>query len=101
MLTSRQGDRTAHFVCDTPGGAVRRSVNASVYTQVLGNGRRNVKYHVLPPLVHIDPGDPEAEVRWAALGAELCPVVSERALGFVCKPGMLEKFKAEDLSKAS
>jgi hypothetical protein len=106
MLTSRQGDREAHFVCDTPSGAVRRTVRASVYTQPVpaqaaARGRKPWTYHVLPPLVHVDPRDPAAQARWAAIGAELCPVISERAFGFVCKPGMLEKFKAEDLGEAS
>jgi hypothetical protein len=108
MLTSREGDRDAHFVCDTPNGAVRRSVNASVYTMPIPPNvpadkmwlyKGNRSWHVLPPLVHMDLKDAQADARWAAIGAELCPVISERASGFVCKPGMLEKFKAADLGE--
>ena len=113
-LTSREGDRTAHFVCETPRGPVRRSVSASVYTmpippsapphivKQLESTRRDT--HVLPPLVHMDPKDPQAEARWAALGAEACPVILDRVsmeTGFLCLPGMLEKFKAADLGEAS
>jgi hypothetical protein len=106
MLTSREGDRIVHFVCDTPCGAVRRSVKASVYTMPIPPNvpadkmwlyERRPSWHVLPPLVHMDPRDPGAEGRWAAIGPEICPVVSDRASTLVCKPGMLEKFKAVDL----
>lgn len=106
MLTSRQGDRTAHFACDTPIGEVKRSVSASVYTMPIPPNvpadrmwfyEGNRSWHVLPPLVHMDPRDPAAEARWDALGPELCPEISHRVFGFVCKPGMLEKFKAVDL----
>ena len=110
MLTSNQNQNTAQFECDTPGGVVRRSVKASVYTRPippnvpadkmwLYKGDRGAK--ALPPLVHMDPKDAQAEERWAALGAEVCPVISDRAsreTGFVCLPGMLEKFKAVDLA---
>jgi hypothetical protein len=113
MLTSNQNQNTAHFECDTPGGVVRRSVKASVYTipippnvpadqMWLYEGNRGTK--VLPPLVHMDPKDAQAEARWAALGAEVCPVISDRAspvTGFVCLPGMLEKFKVTDLGEGS
>lgn len=110
MLTSREGDRTAHFVCDTPAGPVRRSVRASVYTHTWSDPPPGVKrnftpkprdFHVLPPLVHMDPREPDASARWAAIGPELCPVVSEQSATLICKPGMMEKFRAVDLGEAS
>lgn len=109
MLTGREGARSVQIVCDTPQGVVKRTVNASVYAQPIPPdappdiAKRLAKRrdtHVLPPLVHVDPGDPGAEARWAAIGAELCPEISERVFGFVCKPGMLEAFKAADLNEA-
>lgn len=113
MLTSNHNQNTAHFECETPGGVVRRSVKASVYTMPippdvpadkmwLYEGNRGTK--VLPPLVHMDPKDAQAEARWAALGAEVCPVISDRVspeTGFICVRGMLEKFKAVDLAAST
>jgi hypothetical protein len=106
MLAYEEGAKSASFECRTPQGVVRRTVKASVYTQPVpetaaARGRKPWTYHVLPPLVHIDPNDPGAEARWTAIAAELCPEISERVFGFVCKPGMLEKFKAADLGEAS
>lgn len=102
MLTVREGDRTAHFVCDTPGGQVKRSVEASVFERPSRpNGKAFGKFHVLPPLVHMNPRDPDAEARWAAIVSEVCPVISERAATLPCHPGMMEKFKAVDLARGS
>jgi hypothetical protein len=55
---------------------------------------------VKPPLVHIDPADPEAERRWSEIVSELCPAPPARAGFIICQPGMLEKLKAEDLKTA-
>jgi len=90
----------AEFECRTPAGVMKRRVDAVPYTwpELFGYRRAfPIVTQVKPPLVHIDPTDPEAEQRWRDLATELCPVVSERASGFVCKPGMLEKLRAKDI----
>lgn len=101
MLTYDAFAETAAFECKTPDGVKKRTVKAVVYEMpVSKKSPRSFAFRtqVKPPLVHIDPNDPEAERRWTELAAELCPEVSERASGFACKPGMLEKLKAEDLT---
>ena len=100
MLTAREGDRSAHIVCDTPDGEVERMVEASVFERPpLPNGRSFGKFHVLPPLVHMNPRDPDAQARWAAIAKEVCPVISDRAATLPCKAGMMEKFMAVDLAE--
>lgn len=96
MLTYDAFSSTASFTCDTPDGRVKRSVNAVPYVLTL-SGRYMNTVQVKPPMVHVDPSDADAEARWTSLAAELCPVVSERATAFACKPGMLEKLKAADI----
>jgi len=102
MLTYDAFAETAAFECRTPEGVKKRTVKAVVYEMpVPGSAPKTsarLSTPVKPPLVHIDPSDPDAERRWRELAAELCPEVSARAFGFVCKPGMLEKLKAEDLA---
>lgn len=99
MLTAREGDRTAHFACDTPGGEIKRSVDASVFQlPPTANGWTFGKFYVLPPLVHMDPRDPDAEARWAAIAVEVCPAISDRASRLPCQTGMMENFKAVDLA---
>lgn len=97
MLTYHASAEAAAFECRTPEGVKKRTVKAVVY-ETKYQDKVFMRTQVKPPLVHIDPSDPEAEQRWTELAAELCPEVSERASGFVCKPGMLEKLKAEDLA---
>lgn len=95
--------KSAAFECRTPAGVVKRTVKAVPYDWPQHPSfptKFGVTTQVKPPLVHIDPTDVEAERRWRELSAELCPVVSERA-SFVCKPGMLEKLKAQDLHPTS
>lgn len=96
MLAYDAFSSTAAFECKTPDGLVKRSVRAVVYESTFANRFKHTT-HVKPPMVHIDPRDPDAEARWTAFAAELCPVVSERASSFSCKPGMLEKLKAADI----
>lgn len=107
MLAAREGARSIQIACKTPSGVVQRTVTASIYTvehspevRARYSNARPHNFYVLPPLVHVDPRDPDAEARWAAIAAELCPEISERVFGFVCKPGMLETFKAADLNQA-
>ena len=103
MLAAREGAKSVQIVCKTPAGTVRRIVTASIYThdhppEIMArySNARPHNVYVLPPLVHVDPLEPGAEARWAAIGAELCPEISERVFGFVCKPGMLDALKAAD-----
>lgn len=95
----------AAFECKTPEGVVKRRVGAVLYESLLSKaataGYFKTTAKVKPPLVHMDPADPDAEQRWQAFATELCPVVSERAFAFACKPGMLEKLKAADIGARS
>lgn len=87
---------SAAFVCDTPAGQLTRSVTPAPWQMTFRGWQINT-VQVKPPMVHVDPSDPDAAARWTSLAAELCPVVSERASSFSCKPGMLEKRQAADI----
>lgn len=105
MLTYDAFAKSAAFECKTPDGVVKRTVDAVSWQmswpkQAPGGGYTPTT-PVKPPLVHIDPKDPEAERRWTALAAEICPEISDRAFGFACKPGMLDRLKAADIGAAS
>jgi hypothetical protein len=110
MLAYDEGAKSASFECRTPAGVVKRKVEASVYTMPipanvpadkmwLYKGDRS--WRVLPPLVHMDPADPDAEARWAAISIELCSPGSKAQYSLMCRPGMLEKLKAADLGEGS
>jgi len=100
MLSYDAEAKSASFECRMPSGVVKRTVEAvpfAIMTRLRSGVERKVSTaHVKPPLVHMDPTDPAAEARWAAISAELCPGPT-----LICEPGMLEKLKAEDLSEAS
>lgn len=100
MLTYDADATSAAFECKTPAGVVKRTVKAVPYNWPRPEQARftiDMTTQVKPPLVHIDPADPYAKQRWADLAIELCPNGSARASAFVCKPGMFEKLKAEDI----
>lgn len=102
MLAYLASATSAEFECRTPDGVMRRKVDAVAYEwprlKSAPPSSFTITTQVKPPLVHIDPTDPEAESRWRSLSTELCPHGSERASTFVCKPGMFEKLKAVDLA---
>jgi hypothetical protein len=104
MLTYDVDAKSASFECKTPSGILRRTVQAVRYDMMStlfdGKPRLMEIAWVKPPLVHMDPKDPEAEARWAALGVELCSGPYDGDSHFTCKPGMLEKLKAVDLAAA-
>ena len=103
MLTYDVEAKSAQLRVQLAAGIVRRRVKAVPYDIMF---RRRDTERVLstaqvkPPLVHMDPTDPDADARWAAISAELCSPGSASVYSLICKPGMLEKLKAVDLGSA-
>jgi len=101
MLTVRNEQPQSVFVCVMPGGAeVRReapSTKVTYMSRVSSTKETERSYWVVPPLVHVDQKNPDADKHWAAIGEEICAPASLGRYGAVCKPGMLDRMKAIDL----
>jgi hypothetical protein len=97
MLTTDMEAGAVHIRCTTADGDVARTVKAYRYSRTFQNGMKS-SFPIQPPMIHMNPSDPQAEARWTELRAEICKEgeIGPRS-GFLCEPEIFAALKAADL----
>jgi hypothetical protein len=100
MITVRNEASEVSVSCATPGGSVQRKVSSErvISTTHIGQWAQKHDYFVVPPLVHLDPADPQAAARWDALRLELCPADMISAIS-ACTGDRMSNMKRRDLNE--
>jgi hypothetical protein len=105
LLTVRDAAAQSVFICMTAGGEVRRETPSTKITYTVrgyyGKKDEERSYWSVPPLVHVNPKDADADKHWAAVSEEVCPASGAGRGRNFCKPGMLDKMKAVDLGASA
>ncbi len=105
LVTVRNEIGESSFSCATPTGVVRRKIASEKFTYSYASNytrtqRAERSYWIVPPMVHMDPTDPQVAARWDALHAELCPE-GKITGGGACRDGVMQNMKQRDLAAMS
>jgi hypothetical protein len=100
LLTVRNEQAKQTFACRTAEGVKRRTVQSERITNTFTDYKQRPytrRYWSTPPMVHIDPSDPQAAARWDALWEEVCPAAARFRTG-PCTGERFANMKARDLA---
>lgn len=99
MLTTDPDSLTVHVRCLTPSGDVVRSVDGYRYEQRPRGSSTAFGFNIQPPMIHMDPADPERAARWDSLHAEVCTQVRGSRSGYLCRPEIFAALRASDIGE--